>query len=126
MKILQTTLRSRIFLKATSLVLGFFLWTIIGDLFIHRKWLTVPVCFYNTSSKNIKAPESVMVELEGKRSHLKHIQDDTLALHIDAERLFDGSHHISITQEQLLLPSTVTVTTVIPQSIIVHIAKENI
>ena len=121
MKFLRSTLTSSLFLKVSSLILGFGLWSIMNDLFTQSKWFTIPVCFYNTESHHIKAPETVTLELTGKRAHLKRISSDTLAVHVDAKSLQQGDNLLRITHDLLLLPQTLAVTTVIPQSVIVHL-----
>lgn len=121
MKMLQKTLRSRIFLKATSLVLGFLIWASLGDLFMHRRWVTVPICFYSAGSKILNAPQSISLELEGKPSYLKKLNSETLAVHIDAQSLQPGTNQILITQNLLHMPSSIQLLTAIPQKIMVTV-----
>ncbi len=121
MRALRTTFSSTLFLKATSLVIGFLLWSTINHLFTYSTWVTVPVCFYNSTDKLIQAPESVAVELTGKRAHLRHIDKEALAVHLDASLLSPGTHKLSLSSEQLLLPSTISITTVIPHHLIITI-----
>ena len=123
MRLLRSTLTSPLFLKATSLILGFLLWSTVSDLFPRRMWLTVPVCFYNTGLNRVSAPETINIELTGKRAHIKQINKDSLALHIDAASLRQGDNHLTITRDQLLLPPTISVTTVIPHKVIVHLTS---
>jgi len=121
MRLLRATVTSSIFLKATSLILGFLLWSTISDLFPRRVWLAVPVCFYNTESRTIRAPETINIELTGARAHIKQINRDTFALHIDAHSLHPGDNLLTITQDLLLLPPAISVATVIPHKVIVHL-----
>lgn len=123
MRALRTTLTSPLFLKATSLVLGFLLWSTVNHLFTYSIWVTVPVCFYNVDAKQIDAPESVNIELTGKRAHLRHINKEALAVHIDASLFTYGTHKLTLKAEHLLLPPTIAVTTVIPHHIIVTITR---
>ncbi len=121
MRLLRSTLTSSLVLKATSLILGFLLWSTVSDLFTHSVWLQVPICFYNTGSETIKAPEAMSVELTGKRSYIRRIQKETVAVHIDAHTLKPGRNHLTITRDNLLMPPEITVTTVIPHKLIVHL-----
>ncbi len=121
MRLLRSTVTSSIFLKATSLILGFLLWSTISNLFPRSIWIEVPVCFYNTGSYKMRAPETINVELTGKRAYIKQINKDTIALHIDAQSLHSGDNLLTITQEMLLLPAAISVATVIPHKVIVHL-----
>ena len=123
MRALRTSLTSPIFLKATSLIIGFLLWNTINHLFTYSTWVTVPVCFYNAEAKQIDAPESLTIELTGKRAQIRHIDQETLAAHIDAANLSLGTHKLNVTSEHLLLPPSISVTTVIPHTIIVTITR---
>ena len=123
MRALRTSLTSPIFLKVTSLILGFLLWNTINHLFTYSTWVTVPVCFYNAQKKQIDAPEYLTVELTGKRSLLRHINKESLAAHIDAKNLSVGTHKLTVTSEHLLLPPSISTTTVIPHYIIVTITR---
>ena len=124
MKVLQTTLRSTLFLKATSLVLGFLLWNTMSDLFMHRTWVTVPICFYAAGTKSLSAPQTISLELEGKPSHLKKLDKNNLAIHIDAQSLQPGANQVSITQDLLHMPTSIQLLTAIPQKIVVYVKVE--
>lgn len=123
MRALRTTLTSPLFLKATSLVIGFLLWSTINHLFTYSTWVTVPICFYNVEAKQIDAPESMNIELTGKRAHIRHINTEALAVHLDASLLTYGTHKLSINAKNLLLPPSISVTTVIPHHLIVTITR---
>jgi hypothetical protein len=124
MKVLQTTLRSSLFCKASSLILGFLLWNTMSDLFTQRTWVTVPICFYAATEKIISSPMTISLELEGKPSHLKKIDKNNLAIHINAQSLQPGANQIPITQDLLHMPSSIQLLTAIPQKIVVHVKAE--
>lgn len=124
MKSFRTALTSPIFLKASSLILGFLLWSSVSELFTRSLWVAVPLSFYNNKEgRKISSPETINVELSGKRSHIKHIDKNTLALHIDAQSLHLGDNHLTITREQLLMPPSIAVATVIPQKVVVRVTR---
>jgi hypothetical protein len=52
---------------------------------------------------------------------MRNIDRSALAAHIDGSRLSNGIHKIVISSEHLLLPPSISVTTVIPHPIIVTI-----
>ncbi len=112
------------FLKATAIILGFLFWTIIGDSFPSYRWVTVPVAFYNTSKSVIEAPETVKVQLKGKRSQLRALDENQLAVHINAQELNDGPHQLEVTREMLLLPATISLGDIIPLNLAIKIKKE--
>ncbi len=121
MRTFRTTLTSPLVLKATSLILGFLLWSTVSDLFTQSIWISVPVCFYNTNQEKISAPETISIELAGKRSHIRQINKDTLALHIDARTLHPGDNHLTITRDHLFMPPSISVATVIPHKVVVRV-----
>jgi hypothetical protein len=118
---IKEAIRSTMFLKAMALIIGFLFWNVISESFTASRWFTVPVCFYNKTDQTIEAPETVMVELHGKRAHIRAIDPATLAVHIDASMLDAGPHHMIITRDALLLPPTIAVHTSIPHMIFVAV-----
>jgi hypothetical protein len=124
MKSFHTAVTSTIFLKASSLILGFLLWSSVSELFPRTIWVVIPVCFYHREARGISSPETVSVELTGKHSHIKRIDTKNLAVHIDARTLHTGDNHVTITADKLLLPPTISVATIIPNTIIIRIAEE--
>jgi hypothetical protein len=123
---LKNALTSPIFLKMMSLILGSLFWVIISDSFISSRWVTLPVCFYNSATKKITAPETIRIELKGKRTYLKQLPEKDLALHIDAQDLPTGSHKIEITKDLLLLPSSIILGESLPHSIMVTVTQGDV
>ncbi len=123
MRALQTALTSPLVVKVTSLILAFMLWSTINQLFTYSTWVTVPVCFYNVESRQIDAPESIELELTGKRGHLKHIAYDRLAVHIDAAQLPYGTSKVKVSADQVLLPPSIAITTTIPHHLLITITR---
>lgn len=112
----RNAFKSTLFLKAISLIIGLLFWTLMSDSFTTSRWVTIPVCFYNRASETIEAPETIKVELRGRRSHLRHLQVQTLALHIDAQTLKPGTTTVQLTPDQLSLPATITLGEIIPHN----------
>ncbi len=124
MKSFRTALTSPIFLKASSLILGFLLWSSVCELFTRSLWVAVPISFYNNKdARKISSPETINIELSGKRSHIKHVDKKNLALHVDAQSLHMGDNHLAVTREQLLMPPSISVATVIPQKVVIRVTK---
>ncbi len=120
----RNAFKSTLFLKATSLIIGFLFWTLMSDSFTTYRWITVPVCFYNRGSEIIEAPETIKVELRGRRSHLRHLQVHTLALHIDAKTLKPGTTAIQLTPDHLSLPSSIAFGDIIPHNFSIKCSSE--
>lgn len=120
---IKEAVRSSMFLKAMALIIGFLFWNIISESFTASRWFTVPICFYNKTDRIMQAPETVMVELHGKRAHIRAIDASTLAVHIDASLLDVGPHQIIVTRDTLLLPPTIAVHTSIPHMMLVTVAQ---
>lgn len=117
---------STIFLKAASLIIGFLFWSLLSDSFTATRWITVPVCFYNTQNQKISCDETIKVELKGKRLHLKNLNANVLALHIDAQNLQSGPQSLMVTADHLLLPHTITVGETIPHTLMITLTPESI
>ncbi len=116
---LKRALTSTIFLKATSLIIGFLFWAIISDTFQTHIWVKVPLAVYNISEKKIDAPETILVELQGRRSHVRHVDTHTLAVHIDGHSLKPGPNAVDITHDLLFLPASITIGEIIPSNIVI-------
>jgi len=123
MQLFRTALTSTIFLKASSLLIGFLLWSSVSELFPRTLWVVVPVCFYNKDNRIISAPEYVNIEISGKRAHIKRIDTRNLALHIDATSLQSGSNLLAITRELLYMPQSISILTTIPQKIMITVSE---
>ena len=120
---IKEALRSTFFLKVMALIIGFLFWNVISKDFSASRWFTIPVCFYNKDKQLIKAPETIMVELHGKRTHIRALDPSSLAVHINARTLISGPQHIPITRDTLLLPPTIAVHETIPHVIYVTVAQ---
>lgn len=114
---IKEALRSTMFLKVMALIIGFLFWNVISESFTTSRWYTVPVCFYNKTDQAIQAPETVLVELHGKRSHIRALEASTLALHIDARTLMQGPQHLIVSHDLLMLPPTIAVHDTIPHTL---------
>lgn len=120
---LKEAVTSTFFLKATSLIIGFLLWSIIGNGCTAHLWISVPVCFYNKKNRSISSPEKLFVQLHAKRAFLRHLDTQTIAIHIDAQTLHAGPNVVTITEDLLFLPSTITVVDTIPHNVLITVEE---
>jgi len=101
----MTVKKSDLFLKASSLLLGFGAWYLWGGAYPVTTKVHVPLCFYNVpTSSTIGAPEEVSITLRARRNVLAAIDAATLAVHINARMLQLGPNRIIVSESSLLLP----------------------
>ncbi len=95
-------------LKGIALVIGYTFWYIFGGSHASVVTLSVPLCFYNmpASTHIVDAPESISITLAGKRADIRALHQEHLAVHLDASCLRNGKQPITITERELMLPTT--------------------
>jgi len=109
-------------LKLLSLFFGFGLWYVVSQPHTIRLSVTAPVCFYNsTATKTINAPETVTLELAGKRSDIQRFDQKNCALHLDAQQFAHGQHHLIIDEKNLFLPATIKLVNCIPSHVVINV-----
>jgi len=113
-------------LKAIALILGYSFWYILSNGQTISVWLEVPLSFYAVPEHLIlHAPDTIAINIAGKRTDLYNLDQNQLAVHIDANRLLIGSNNLSITAETLFLPETIKLLHYKPSNIFIE-AKEKI
>lgn len=95
-------------LKFTAFLLGYTFWYVFGQSHTSTAWITLPLCFYNVPKQTmIKGPETMALKIIGKRSDLRLLDIDTLAIHINAEELTHGKNLVTITEKSIFLPESI-------------------
>jgi hypothetical protein len=95
-------------LKIVALASGTLFWYLFGHNLTMNMRKTVPLCFYNVPAHiSITAPEEVTVELAAKRAHLYALNNNQLAVHIDAHALRQGEQIVTLTNDSLFLPPSI-------------------
>ena len=120
---LKQAVSTTFFLKATSLIIGFLLCSIISDGLTTNQWVTVPLCFYNKKNRSLSSPETLRVQLRAKRSFLRHLDKRNLAVHIDAQTLNLGPNVVQITDDLLFLPTTIAITDMAPHNVLITVEE---
>lgn len=106
--------------KLLSLVIGYHIWIIVSTHVPAYRWLEVPVCFYHTTPETTwEAPESILVQLAGKRTYLCNLDTTSLAIHIDTRTLTSDHNRLILSNYELLLPSHLHVVDWKPSNIII-------
>lgn len=103
-------------------ITGFFIWLVLGQIYVTSMWLNVPICFYNNAQFKIDAPEHIAVKLKGTRSTLFNFQKDAIAVHIDAQGLKVGENRIPITPDNLLINPNIIATDYNPSYLIINLS----
>lgn len=92
-------------LKISSCVIGLMTWSILNETYRSHLTLTVPVCFYNVSQQyTISAPEQAYITISGTPAQVRNLDQKSIAVHIDAQKLVPGTNVIDMTSKNLLLP----------------------
>lgn len=121
----KKTIWSNTPLKIISLLLGYTFWYIFGSSHISSAWITVPVCFYNIPQQiSLNGPESIALKIAGKRSELRALDLDNLAIHINAECLTIGKNSLTLTEQSLFLPESIKLVHYSPSNPIVELVPK--
>jgi len=124
-EILKKILYSNAPLKAIALMLGYSFWYILSHGHTATVWLDVPLSFYATPSHlSLHAPDTIAVNLAGKRTDLYNLDKNQLAVHIDAHKLSPGHNNLSITAETLFLPETIKLVHYKPSNILIKVQEK--
>ena len=112
------------FLKLVSLIIGATFWYIFGNMNTTTTWITAPLYFYNVPEHaTIKAPESVSLKIMGKRSEIRMLDLEQVAIHINAQRLQVGPNKLVCDQETMFLPETIKLVHYLPSNPIIELCK---
>jgi hypothetical protein len=122
--LLKNTILNNLTIKIFSLIIGYCLWSFLGSIYLQTNTVHIPICFYNVpNNRDISAqPETITIQLRGKRSDLKQCSD--LALHINAQSLTVGQHKIIPEDDQLFLPKTVNMVHYKPLTINLQVTEK--
>jgi hypothetical protein len=122
---LKESLFSNTILKILSVVIGYGIWSLLGNHRPTQHTFQVPVCFYNVKDgQKIQAPELLTIDVQAARADLDSLQNETLALHIDAEKLEQGKQTIPVNAQQLLLPDSFKVVHYNPAQVVIDVCVD--
>ena len=123
--LLKKALLNNVQIKLFSLVLGYGLWSIVNQSHADDMWMDIPLCFCETAkTMNVDAPETVKINLTGKRADLRVLDRNGVAVHIDTRRLSAGKNIIALSDRQVLLPETIQITGWAPTHVNINVKKE--
>ena len=111
-------------LAIVSLLLGYSFWYIASYNHIAHVQLTVPLCFSELPHiYTLQAPEKIAISLKGKRSDLYTLDRNTLAAHVNINKLLPGKHGIILTEQHLFLPKNIALTHYKPANLCIIISE---
>jgi len=111
-------------LAIISLLLGYSFWYIASYNHIAHVQLTVPLCFSELpQTYTLQAPEKVAITLKAKRSDLYTLDRETLAAHVNINKLLPGKHGIILTEQHLFLPKNIALTHYKPANLCIIISE---
>lgn len=119
---LQRTMLNKNTLRLSAILFGFIFWSFISSHHLITLSKKVPLCFYNTkNSMSLSAPEFLTVTLRGKKSDLKNINFDSLAVHIDAQNFTSELNGVKLTNKNLFLPDKIKLINYKPMNLLIKI-----
>lgn len=120
---LKKLLSNNLLVKVISFIFGYCIWSMLSASHVTTVELDVPLCFFNRPALALQAPETVTVQLSGKRTALRALNTKTLAIHIDASRMHIGANPIVLETETLFLPNTIKLLHYSPTNLVIHAAE---
>lgn len=118
---LKKLLSNNLLVKVISFIFGYCIWSMLSASHVTAVELNVPLCFFNRpASFELQAPETITIQLSGKRNALRALNTKTLAIHIDASRMHEGANPIVLESETLFLPNTIKLIHYSPANLVIH------
>ena len=113
-------------LKIISLILGYSFWHAMSYNHNVNLWLAVPLCFHDVPENlEMQSPETIKINITGKRTDIYALDQKNLAVHIDGHYLQPGKNHLTITGETLFLPNTIKVIHYKPSNVTIDVHIKN-
>ena len=115
---LKNAITSNLTLKICSIIIGYCLWTFLSQSHVTDVTFSIPLYVYGSSDYAIsEAPENILVCIRAKRSDFYQLDTQSLAVHINADKLPLGTKEILIKDKHLFLPQNISMIHCNPQKI---------
>jgi len=108
-----------------SLILGYSFWYIASYDQTVMLQLNVPLCFAGATHYTLHAPEHINVTIKGKRNDMYALDKESLAAHINVNKLLPGKHGILLTEQHLFLPKNITLIHYQPSNLSVTVCENS-
>lgn len=111
-------------LLSISFLLGYSFWYIASYNHIVSLQLIIPLCFSELpDTYTIQAPEKISVTLTAERSNLYALEKESLAAHVNINKLLPGKHGIILKEQHLFLPKNIALTGYKPSNLCIFISE---
>lgn len=121
----STIILSNMPLKIISGILGFAFWYIFSQGQTISIWLDVPICFHDVPEYiTIHCPETITINIAGKRTDLYALDCKHLAVHLNSQHLSPGKKLLTITSHSLFLPETINLLHYKPSNVLIEITEQ--
>ncbi len=119
---LKKILCNNIQLKLFSLAFGYIFWYMLGQEHTATIWVTVPIAFFDIPKQyTIESPDTIEMQIAGKRRNLYALDTNVFALHINAQDLKPGPQPIPISPQTLLLPDSIKLLHYYPSNVVAYV-----
>jgi len=109
-RFLKNIFLNNVQIKLFSIILAYGVWSLVNQSHTDDIWTDVPVCFYETEKgMKIACADTVKMNLAGRRSDLRSLNIEDVAIHIDSRTLAEGKNTITLSERQVMLPETIKV-----------------
>jgi hypothetical protein len=113
-------------LKILALCFGYLLWHVFSQTNLVSVTISAPLCFDATNELYaINAPETIAVTLAGTRRALASLDFDTLAIHLDANKLTPQEHTLCIAKKNLFLPDHINLVHYEPSPLVISVIDKS-
>ncbi len=124
---LKNVVLNNVPIKVFSLIFGYLAWSVISYSHADSTWVNVPVCFSSSeTAMQVMAPETIKINLAGKRCDLRLLDTNATAVHIDTRDLRNGEQSIELSETHVLIPDSIQVVGFAPTHINVTVKKEHL
>jgi hypothetical protein len=111
-------------LAIISLLLGYSFWYIASYNQIISIQMNAPLCFSaSTDNYTITAPETIAITITAPRCDLYALDKETLAAHVNIDKLLPGNHGIILTEHHFFFPKNILLTNYKPANLCITIAE---
>lgn len=117
-------LKANTSLKIASLIMGYLMWSFVGQYYPIQVSLAIPLAFYSIPDAfTIDAPDTINIMLSGKRMFFDQLSLADLSAHIHAGKFREGTHALSISADTLFLPPGISVVHYTPSPLVINVHK---
>lgn len=95
-------------LLITATILGSSYWYWYSQPLVTQAWFSIPISFHSQpSDTHIQAPEHISALLAGTRHALEQLNEEQIAVHIDARSLTHGKNLVHVDASVIFLPEQI-------------------